>query len=158
MGSCDQSSDEITHLEFLPTISAGPSFGPFSELERPHQRLAPWRTLRTCDRKTRHLVLNPREGEHDRQSCLMDRPRHPTSRSSSSSTTCPAPIRQGMWVGNRSTREPTDPVVLVGAVGDHATRATWHHYLEQLGRRQGPVEVRTIRPSESNCVRVLLNV
>ena len=77
---------------------------------------------------------------------------------SSSSTTCLAPIRQAMWVGNRSTREPTDPVVLVGAGGDHATCATWHHYLEQLGGRQGPVELRTIRPSESNCVRVLLNI
>ena len=103
---------------FLPKISAKSSFGPFSELERPHSRLGPWRTLRTCDRKTQHLVLNLREGAHDR---------HPT--------TCPAPIRQALWVGNQSTREPTDSVVLVGGAGDHATPTTWHDYLEQQGLR-----------------------
>ena len=60
-------------------ISARPSFGPVSELERPDPRLGPWRTLRTCDRKTHHLVLNPREGigSHARWTARGTPPRAP---------------------------------------------------------------------------------
>ena len=60
------------------------------------------------------------------------------SRSSSSSTTCPAPIRQALWVGNQSTREPTDPVVCLWAplgITQRAQRGiiTWSNWVPVKG-------------------------
>ena len=140
-GSCDQSSDEISHDN-----SSDPSRR-FLQGHTAHSQslndlirdLRPGELFAHATTKTRHPVQNPREGEHDPQSCPMVHQRHSASRSSSSKTTCPAPIRQATWVGTGQLGAKT-PWCLWAPL----KRATWRHCLVQLGRHQGPVEPRTI--------------